>query len=158
MTLKTNLTDGAASAMRNIGSANIDGERARLARPHARRSGARPPSREHDRRDRDEHLADEDDPEDDVDAGREVLDQQRDRGRDEQHAVGGGVENLAELAALVVAPRDLAVDPVGRAEHGEQRRRATPGRVRLPRAARGRPGRSSKRADRDDDSGIVRTR
>ena len=65
-------------------------------------------------------------------AGRQALEQQRDRGRDEQHAVGGRIEDLAELAALVEVARDPAVDPVGRAEHGEQRGRAAPGRVGLP--------------------------
>ena len=33
-----------------------------------------------------------------------------------------GIEDLAELAALVEAAGDPAVDPVGRAEHREQRR------------------------------------
>ena len=50
------------------------------------------------------------------------CDEQRDRGGDEQHPVGGRVEDLAELAALVEVPGDVAVDPVGRAEH----RRAAP--------------------------------
>ena len=53
----------------------------------------------------------------DVDRDREILDEQRDRGGDEQHAVGGGVEDLAQLAALVEVPGDVAVDPVGGAEH-----------------------------------------
>ena len=33
-------------------------------------------------------------------------------------AVGGGVEHLAQLGHLVVAAGDVAVDPVGGAEHG----------------------------------------
>ena len=38
----------------------------------------------------------------------------------EQDPVGDRVEDLAELAALVEAAGDVAVDPVGRAEHREQ--------------------------------------
>ena len=41
---------------------------------------------------------------------------------DEQDAIGGGVEHLAELRHLAVAAGDVAVDPVGRAEHGEEGR------------------------------------
>ena len=40
----------------------------------------------------------------------------------QQHPVGDRVEDLAELAALVEVAGDVAVDPVGRAEHREQHR------------------------------------
>ena len=53
-------------------------------------------------------------------SGDAAVDHQRDAGGEEEDAVGDGVEDLAELAALVEVPRDPAVDPVGRAQHREQ--------------------------------------
>ena len=50
------------------------------------------------------------------------LHDQRDRGDEQEDAVGDGVEDLAEVAALVEAAGDPAVDPVGRAQDREQRR------------------------------------
>ena len=76
--------------------------------------------RERDRDRGDQHLTDEHDPHDDVHRDRQPLREHRDRGGDEEHAIGGRVEDLAELAALVEVPRDVAVDPVGRAEAGGQ--------------------------------------
>jgi len=49
--------------------------------------------------------------------------QQTDRTRQQQYPVGGGIEDLAELAALVEVAGDVSVDPVRRAEHREQRGR-----------------------------------
>ena len=108
-------------------------ERARLARPTRTSMRRAPASRERDGRDRDRaprgrarSTSTTSTP-----TGRPCV-QQRDRGRDEQHAIGGRVEDLAELAALVEVARDVAVDPVGRAEHGEQHGGAAPGGMRLP--------------------------
>jgi hypothetical protein len=44
----------------------------------------------------------------------------------EQDAVGGRVEDLAHLASLMEMPGDPTVDPVGRAQHGEEHRRRDP--------------------------------
>ncbi len=49
-----------------------------------------------------------------------ALHDQRDAGDEEEDAVGHGVEHLAEVAALVEATGDPAVDPVGRTQHREQ--------------------------------------
>ena len=49
-----------------------------------------------------------------------------DRPRDEHHPVRDRVEDLADLAALVEVPGDVAVDPVGGPEDREQ----DPGRDR----------------------------
>ena len=109
-----------ASAPRNIGSANISASVPALpAHTHVDAAGAR------DRRARSS-------PRRPAPHGRArsrrrcrprpggPCDEQRDRGGDEQHPVGGRVEDLAELAALVEVPGDVAVDPVGRAEDREQ--------------------------------------
>ena len=50
-----------------------------------------------------------------------ALHDQRDPGHEEQDAVGDRVEHLAEVAALVEVAGDPAVDPVGGAEHRQQR-------------------------------------
>ena len=52
-----------------------------------------------------------------------AADDQADAAGDEHDPVRDRVEDLAELAALVEVAGDVAVDPVGRAEHREQRRR-----------------------------------
>ena len=108
---------------RNIGSANMSASVPALpAHTHvdAARAGqrrARPsPTAISD-------LADQHDPDDDVDGDRQVLRRAaRSRRRRSRTRSAIGIEDLAELAALVEVPGDVAVDPVGRAEHREQRR------------------------------------
>ena len=124
-----------ASAPRNIGSENISASVPALP-AHTTSMRRAPASAERDRGRGDEDLTDEHDPHHDVDRDREALREHRDRGRDQEHPVGGRVEDLAELAALIEVPGDVAVDPVGRAEPGGQQ----PGgraRCRPPTAARG---------------------
>ena len=67
-----------------------------------------------------------------------------------------GIEDLAELAALVEVARDVAVDPVGRAEHREQDSRAAAGRVRPHSSQRNSGTQSQPPAEMT--FGIVRTR
>ena len=96
------------------------GEGARLPDPlHV--DAARPGRREHEHRDADDELPDEHQHADHE--GHAALHDQRDRGHQEQDAVGDRVEHLAEVAALVEVAGDPAVDPVGGAEHGQQRGR-----------------------------------
>ena len=80
--------------------------------------------REHDERPADEHLARQD--EDREPQRRRAVDDDAADADDEQQPVGGRVEHLAELAHLVEVAGDVAVDPVGDAEHAEQHRRRQP--------------------------------
>ena len=138
-----------ASAPRNSGSANISASVPALP-AHCTSMRRAPATRERDRRDRDRA------PRGRARATATTLTaveqpsrEQRDRGRDEQHAVGDRVEDLAELAALVEVAGDVAVDPVGRAEHREQQPRRGERRRPCPRAARGTRARTRSRSDRD---------
>ena len=63
---------------------------------------------------------------------------------EEQQAVGGRVEDLAELGHLVEVAGDVAVDPVGGAEHAEQPRRAAP-RLSRPNSSQRNSGRQHRR-------------
>ena len=116
-------------------------QRARLARPTRTSMRRAPASAERDRGRRDDAPRGRERPRrrHSTAAGRSSTSSATAAG-DEQHPIGGGVEDLAELAALVEVPGDVAVDPVGRAEHREQDR----GRdlVLRPRAARGTPART----------------
>ena len=88
-------------------------------------------------------------------SGTLAVDEQADRAGDEQDPVGDRVEDLAELAALVEVAGDLAVDPVGGAEHREQ----DPGRERLvlgPRSSQRNTGTHASRAT-EMRFGIVQT-
>ena len=42
---------------------------------------------------------------------------------EEEQAVGDRIEHLAQVGHLVAAAGDVAVDPVGGAQHGEEHRR-----------------------------------
>ena len=86
------------------------------------------------------------------------CDEQRDRAGDEQHPVGRGVEDLAELAALVEVPGDVAVDPVGRAEHGEQDRGRDHRRSGPCQSSQRKTGHAAAAARREIRFGIVQTR
>ena len=70
------------------------------------------------------HLARQDEQPDDE--RHAPLHHERDAGDDEQDPVGHRVEHLAQVRPLVEVAGDPAVDPVGRAEHREQRRRLDP--------------------------------
>ncbi len=96
-------------------------EGARLAHPlDVDADRARCGQREHDHRD--EHLAHEHEP--GHPPGHRPVDEHRHHGHAERDAVGRRVEDLADDAVLVQAPRQPAVDPVGGAEDRQDDRRA----------------------------------